>query len=281
MTREIDEREVERGGAFPVLKGAFPFRLATTSFILPNAILPNVRFLGPYLDEVELVLFESGQEENLPTVEEIGEVRRVARELDLTYNVHLPTDLFLGDPDPRVRERACRTVLRFYGRTLGLDPTVYILHLDPRSPNGREDPDEEGWLDRTRRSLQALLGEGMDAGRLAVENLSYPLERIRPLVEEMGMGYCLDVGHLLRYGFPVRHHFRTFLGRTSMIHLHGVQDAVDHRGLEWISPRDWDTIREALAGYRGGVSLEVFSVEDLSTSLSRMAELRDSAIAWP
>ena len=31
----------------------------------------------------------------------------LAQQLDLTYSVHLPTDIFLGDPDPEVRNKAC------------------------------------------------------------------------------------------------------------------------------------------------------------------------------
>ena len=57
--------------SFPALKRGFPFRLATTSYIFPAEILPNIRCLGRYFDEVELVLFESGQEDNLPTPGEI------------------------------------------------------------------------------------------------------------------------------------------------------------------------------------------------------------------
>ena len=32
-----------------------PFRLGTTSYIIPDEIVPNVQFLGPLVDDVELV----------------------------------------------------------------------------------------------------------------------------------------------------------------------------------------------------------------------------------
>ncbi len=256
----------------PGLKGRFPFRLGTTSYIIPDAILPNIRFLGPYLDEVELVLFDSGREENLPSQGEIEEMLFLGQEMELTYNVHLPSDIFLGDPDPRVREMAVVTAIRFYQRTLPISPTAFVLHLDSRGAHGQEVRDMRGWMDRLHASMSRLAREGMDLTRVAVENLNYPLDTIRPLVAEFGMSFCLDTGHLLRYGFDLRSYLDSFLPETSMIHLHGVVDGLDHQGAHGIPPMEWKAISEALAAYKGGVSLEVFSLQDLSSSMKRLEE---------
>ncbi|MCU0508776.1 MAG: sugar phosphate isomerase/epimerase, partial [Anaerolineae bacterium] len=35
------------------------FRVGTTSYIVPDNILPNVEYLAPLVDDVELVLFET------------------------------------------------------------------------------------------------------------------------------------------------------------------------------------------------------------------------------
>ena len=102
----------------PVLKGAFPFRLAATSYIIPADILPNVRFLGPFVDEVELVLFESAYESNLPSEETIRELKSLASGMNLTYNVHLPTDAFVGDPamPPGEKNPSTRSLGSWAGR---------------------------------------------------------------------------------------------------------------------------------------------------------------------
>ena len=47
----------------------------------------------------------------------------------------------------------------------------------------------------------------------------------------------------------------------------------DHLGLNHLPQPTWDIIGRALKEYRGGVSLEVFSLEDLSPSLERIQEL--------
>jgi sugar phosphate isomerase/epimerase len=261
------------GTSLPVLKRRFSFRLATTSYIIPAPILPNLHFLGPHLDEVEIVLFESGDESNLPSSAEIGEMVRVASDLDITYNIHLPGDLFFGDPDPALREKFGELALRFYERTLPLDPTLYILHLDSRRADGTAEEDQTAWMDRVGESVESLARRGLDLHRVAVENLEYPLERVLPLVEGCGMTFCLDTGHLLRYGYDLESHINAFLEKSSMIHLHGVNCGKDHCGIEWIPQEEWETLSRALENYSGGVSLEVFSLADLTSSLQRMLAL--------
>jgi sugar phosphate isomerase/epimerase len=254
----------------PKLKKRFPFRLATSSYILPAEILPNVLFLGRCFDEIELVLFESGFESNLPTPEEVREMARVASDLDITYNVHIPADLFFGDPAPALRHRFCKTAFSFYERTLPLDPTSYILHLDSRRADRTVEPDESAWCDRIGDSLQIMEAMGIDLRRMAAENLEYPLQRIAPFVEAFDMSFCLDIGHLLRYGHDTEEQISKFLSKCSMVHLHGVDNGKDHLGLEFIPPAEWRIICKALSDYRGGASIEVFSLSDLFFSLNRM-----------
>jgi len=43
------------------LKGLFPFRPGTTSYIIPGEIEPNVRHLGGMVDDIEIVLFQSDE----------------------------------------------------------------------------------------------------------------------------------------------------------------------------------------------------------------------------
>lgn len=278
MIESFEQREWMEGLAgeytaqtpLPFLKGKFPFRLATTSYIIPAPILPNLHFLGPHLDEVEIVLFESGYETNLPSLEEIREMAQIGIDLDITYNIHLPADLFFGDPNPTLREKFADIALRFYERTLPLDPTIYILHLDSRRADGTSEEDQGAWMDRVGESVERLARQGIDPRRVAVENLEYPLERILPIVEASHMSFCLDIGHLIRYGYDLKPNIDKFLEKSSMVHLHGVNCGKDHCGIEWIAQKEWETINGALQNYCGGVSLEVFSLADITSSLQRM-----------
>jgi sugar phosphate isomerase/epimerase len=257
----------------PRLKGCFPFRLGTTSYILPDEILPNVEFLGQYLDEIELVLFESGSQTNLPAVGEVREMARVASELGVSYNVHLPSDLFWAEPDPAARRRYCETAYSFYERTLPLSPSCHVLHLDSRKADGTVERDLAAWGDRVSESLAALGSMGMKLCEVAVENLEYPLQRLLPFVKDFDLSLCLDIGHLLFYGYDIGEQTTLFPEKIRMVHLHGVDNGKDHKGIHHIAEAQWRAIRKFLEGYRGGLSIEVFSLDNLAASLGRMAEL--------
>jgi tetraacyldisaccharide-1-P 4'-kinase len=76
------------------------FRVGTTSYILPDDILPNVEYLAPRVDDVELVLFETDEHGgNLPDGALRDRLSALAAAHALTYTVHLPLDLRLGTVD--------------------------------------------------------------------------------------------------------------------------------------------------------------------------------------
>jgi sugar phosphate isomerase/epimerase len=87
------------------------------------------------------------------------------------------------------------------------------------------------------------------------------------------MSFCLDVGHLLRYGHDVAEQMASFLKMCSVVHLHGVDNGKDHTGLDRIEPSEWEVICKSLEGYDGCISLEVFSLDNLSVSLKRIQEI--------
>src|SRR5512138_2446763 len=79
------------------MMNSLPFRTGTTSYIIPDEILPNVCYLAGQVQDVELVLFELDEgPSNLPGPELVEELNRLASAHGLTYTVHLPLDLRLG-----------------------------------------------------------------------------------------------------------------------------------------------------------------------------------------
>ena len=110
-------------------KSAYPFTLCTTSYIYPDHIIPNVKMLGPYLDEIELLLFESAGTDVLPSKSVITELSRLAQEFGLTYNVHLPTDISISNQDCRHQNHAVETMIRVMELVYPLSPSGLTLHL--------------------------------------------------------------------------------------------------------------------------------------------------------
>ena len=247
-----------------------PYRLGSTSYVWPDDILPNVRQLGPLVDDVELVLFEADEFSNLPDAHVIAQLNALAQDHDLTYTVHLPLDLTLAHP-PSL-EKAGRVI----ACTCDLSPRAYVLHLDGRAVEGEPEPALLArWLDDALRALQAVAAMVGDAGRLCVENLeNYAPERFLPLLDRLPVGLCVDVGHLWlmdRDPLPFR---EDHLARSRVIHLHGIgtrdHQSLLHQGAARLAP-----VLELLSArrYDGVVTLEVFSLEDFSSSRALVAEI--------
>ena len=104
-----------------------PFRLGTTSYIIPDDILPNARYLAGKVSDIELILFEVDDgPNNLPSHETIEGLKQVTREYDMTYTVHLPLDLKLGD-DGSERDLSLVKAKRVMDCVHELNPWAYVL----------------------------------------------------------------------------------------------------------------------------------------------------------
>mgnify|MGYP005833091353 FL=1 len=248
-------------------KGLFPFKLATTSYIYPDHLIPNVAKLGPFFDEIELVLFESTGLNNLPNGEQIQGLGDLRLEKRINFNIHLPIDLYLGDEDEKVRTSGLSTIKKIIEATLCLNPSVYTLHLERKNQAGLED-----WQRRLIRSMEEVSGWGIDPGRISIETLGYPFEWIEEIVRDFGFSLCLDIGHILISGQDLELHFEKYLSRTSIIHLHGFEDGIDHLGIDRLTDPVLNLIMDRLRNFRGTVSIEVFSMDHLKRSLVTLEE---------
>ena len=245
----------------------FPFRLGTTSYIYPDYIVPNVAKLAPFLDEIELVLFESEGQDNYPDEVELRDLMNFCLNGKVGFNVHLPVDIFLGDKDEEVRFKGISVVEKVIERTLRLEPSVYTLHFDIRDKKGREETDVEAWRRRILRSAEEMKERGIELERISIETLSYPFELIEDIVKKFEFSVCLDIGHMLIYDLDIQSYLKKYLPQTSVIHLHGMENGVDHLGIDKLHGKIVDLILSRLHRFTGILSIEVFSFGDLKNSL--------------
>jgi sugar phosphate isomerase/epimerase len=255
------------------LAGWLPFRLGTTSYIIPDDLLPNVRHLAGTVDDVELVLFESDEMSNMPDDSTLDELARLAREHGMTYTVHLPLDTALGRPDEEGRLADVAKCARVVELTRRLDPFAWVLHLHGERRGASPAPDVEAWRTCLRSSMAALVTDVPDPSRLAVETLDYPYSLVDDIVAETGASVCLDIGHLITGGHDVIAHVDTYLDRTRVVHLHGVEDGHDHRSVSHLDRALLAPLCERFATRRADelvVTVEVFDGTRLASSIEAL-----------
>ena len=249
---------------------SYPFRLGTTSYILPADILPNARYLAGKVRDIELILFEVDDgPNNLPSAEVIHELRTIAQTHELTYTVHLPLDLKLGEAGSE-RDPSLIKAKRVIDSTLGLDPWAYVLHLDGKGVRTSTDAELiQRWQDQSVRALEIVSAWAGGPGKLAVENLeTYPLDFIQPVLDRIPVSRCVDIGHLWLDGHDPIPYLQSALPRTRVVHMHGIAER-DHRSLAFMPQEKVNAVWNELIRekYEGVLTLEIFSEEDFVSSL--------------
>ena len=256
------------------LKGTFPFRLGTTSYILPDEILPNLRYLCPLVDDVELVLFESDEFSNMPSAKDVLEMASIGRKFDLTYTVHLPLDIAFGSADEEERMSSVGKCRRVIERMSSVDPFAWILHLHGDHRGEMPSEDMERWNGQNRRSLAELLSGGPLPSKICIETLDYDFQHVAGLVEDFNLSVCLDIGHLLMNGRNVQTHLDRGMTRARVFHLHGVNpQGTDHCHLGHLPEGLLEDLAARLPLKDERVlTMEIFGKDDFERSMNVIAE---------
>jgi sugar phosphate isomerase/epimerase len=251
-------------------KNIYPFRLATTSFIFPAGYTDNVRRLAPWVDEIELLFFES---DHLPDSAQISRLRSLAETMHISYNVHLPTDIRLGAVNEKQRRRSIAAIVETLERVAPLSATTHTLHLTVDNAI-RTSADVKAWQSRCIESVEELLRRTKVPSRqLSIETLDFNPGWLAEIVESLDLAVCIDVGHLLRFGYDPASTIALFQPRTTVYHLHGVAGKKDHVSLQHLAAEAGAILTPVLENFSGTVSLEVFNHRHLTESLDSLARL--------
>ncbi|MFZ5570101.1 MAG: cobamide remodeling phosphodiesterase CbiR [Thermodesulfobacteriota bacterium] len=249
-------------------KRKFPFRLCAPSFIYPDDYTVNVELLGPYLDEIELLFFESDRENSLPSSAVIRDLRALSERYDISYNIHLPIDIDPGSPVPEIRDQAVRCIRYICELTRPLSASSYTVHLPAEHAT-----DLPVWRENVAGSMEQLIHREFPGRIFSVETLHYPLEWIEPVIQRLDLSVCLDIGHLMADGLLVASVFKQYAERIAVVHLHGVDGPRDHVGLGSLPRETLIAVIEMLERFSGTVSIEVFSYHHLRDSLRILEDL--------
>lgn len=262
-----------------------PFKLSASSMILREGLLENVRYLGNFFDYIEIVLFQTKEFNNLPTGHELEELAEMAEQKKITYSVHLPASLEVAAEDEKRREESIQSVFEIITLMAECRPRNYILHIPLTTPTltfipgcyfSEADQNKfKGWTLRAvaaLRAIQQLTGIG---DRLLVENINYSPSVLEPLWTNKLCWLCLDLGHLMLGRENVLDILKKYAQVSREIHLHGVKGNDEHQALS-ILPlhrvKGWIKYLNSIR-YRGVVNLEVFTLDDLESSVGILCDI--------
>ena len=212
---------------------------------------------------------------NLPSYETAVAMRQVADKHDLTFTVHLPLDIRLND-DGSTDHPSMLKAKKVIDCVRPLNPYAYVLHLDGRHVRGEDLPETAVlvWQEYSVKALHLLAEWVGSFDKLAVENLEgYPLDFILPVINQVPVKRCVDIGHLWLDGHDPLPYLQTALPRTTVIHLHGL-DERDHSSLAHMTDAQVDGIIHTLLAedFTGVLSLEVFGEADFQSSIKSAEE---------
>lgn len=260
-------------------------RLGGTSCTVDGDITSNVRLLAPFVDDVELIFYEYEGANNFPDRRSLQTLLELKAEYNLTYTVHLPSRLGAGPLDAAWQKRWLRLWESCIINAQSLDPFAYIWHWDAERFGPRPAADMRKWRLKLSETADAFLNKKLtEPAKLCVENLSFDFEPILPLVLERGLSVCLDMGHWWNNRPPGDTGWQRCLAYARVVHLHGVKpkERRDHIGLQEENLPQLKLFAEHLDkqladGKERTLTLEVFSLEDLQSSLKLWRQLRETA----
>ena len=248
-------------------------QIGTTSYIYPDYIIPNVKKLVNLVDDVELVLFEGKDYSNLPSKEDVSTLKKISDKTGISYTVHLPIDLDICSGDSEFRKLSLRRMIEIMKLASILNPRGYIVHLPrrnviPECINRGNVESEEMWVLRTVRSLSEIFIE-FGNENVFIENLSYPIKHILPIIEEFDFQLCLDISHTLRCSDTWKEILDNNFNKIKVIHFYGQEkEGEGHTGLQNAERSFVKSVVDKILSskYSGLLTLEVFGTEDFFES---------------
>ena len=241
-----------------------------TSWVIQGTFAENMRELSKDVDDMEIVLFDTPQGSNIPKKDEVMELRGLCQELGMTCTVHFPEDVcFSTDAAERTRcEDQCLRTAELFAP---LEPFAWILHLDGEHRGGFPSYDMDSWREKTAKSAERIAASVEDRTKICVENLDFDYALVNDIVKDTGLSVCIDVGHLLKTHSDVKDNFAKYLGRTRLLHIHGMKpDGTDHVDMSYFDTEllSW-IMKELESGQERVMSMEVFD-DDYARSVKVM-----------
>jgi sugar phosphate isomerase/epimerase len=186
---------------FDVLDDSFDLKNITLPFLVEKAINEGFEHIEVSMD-LEYIMPGSVS-------------RRVVRQLlkfkterGISYSVHLPLwSIELTSPNALIREASINCIIESIKKTLPLEPLAYVLHLTGSlaaefSHVHLKTDIKDAVIDLLNilasNSIEKILKNTDIAPEIiALENVEFPFDATRKIVDKYNLGVCFDTGHTL------------------------------------------------------------------------------------
>ncbi len=255
-------------------RNIFPFRIGSTSYVIPDSIIPNVILMSDCVDDIELLFFESASSTSLLSNPEIKELKQIAEKKKIRYSIHCPIDIYDWVENKNKMIYYSEQIRILYELTKSLPVSGYIVHLDGINKNSNVDQITK-WKDSSKQLCTRINQiKDLDHSKICIENLQYnPLLNIG-LVERFSFSYCTDIGHLWKHNYEWEKISKMLLKKTEIIHLHGVCHDKDHCSIKLHNQNQIDSLLSmVLKHYSNVLTIELFNLNELVESLEYLKEL--------
>ena len=258
----------------------FPgLRLGGTSWVVQGDFSENLQYLSKEVSDMEVVLFDTPESSNMPSLSEVSVLKELCEAYEMSCTIHFPADIFaLGTAsDLRKREDLCLRTIELF---TPLEPFAWILHIVGEKRGNSPSSEIETWLEKSIRSAERLAGAVSDKRKICIETLDYDPKYVELLASAVGTSICLDIGHLVRCGYPVLETAKRCADMTRALHIHGVKpDGTDHVDLSYFDTELFKQVTEIMSyGEEKVMTIEVFE-DDYDRSLDVIKKIRTEALS--
>lgn len=216
-------------------------KISAPSFIIPDTRINNVLYLKEFVDEVELLFFDSRHDFDMPDEKEIFGLAS----LNIGYGIHLPTDTDLNT------ETGWAVIDSYINVLLPLNPLRMVIHPVK----------SQFFLNEICKRRQH---------NLIIENTDFYGSFFDDAVS-MGLGLCFDNAHA---GEHAEDFLKKYHKHIAEYHLQGVSGEKHHKSLEYIEASLLKSIFTHADEQDSTVCLEVFNKNDFHKSYEIFKGLR-------
>ena len=230
--------------------------------------------MSDFVDDIELLFFESFDNSSLISNSEIVELRSISLDKNISYSVHCPIDIHAGSADRTVQDKFVNQIEHIIEITKTLNISGYIVHLDGISDSST-DEEIKSWRCNVD-SVCKRIGEikSIDSSMICIENLGYDPTFNINIVNKNNFSFCLDMGHFWLHKHEWKSFFPFVLNKTRVIHLHGIHNGKDHRSLKVNDNLELDYfLTSCLTDYSKLLTIELFNKDAAFESLEYVKEL--------